>query len=81
MSEKAYDELSHLEGALRRVYQARKSLSHVDAGVLEPEEFEIIAQLVEDIDDLERSMESRIEEKRRSGEWKWPATSEPGEAD
>jgi len=64
MSEEPYDKLSHLEGALRRVYQARRSLSHVDAGVIEPEEFELVAQVVDDLEDLEEMMESRTADKR-----------------
>jgi DNA mismatch repair ATPase MutS len=64
MSEEPYDKLSHLEGALRRVYQARRSLSHVDAGVIEPEEFEVLAGIVEDLENLEEMMESRASEQR-----------------
>lgn len=59
MSEKPYDDLSHLQGALRRVYAARRSLSHVDAGVIESEEFELLAGVVDDLEELEHKMESR----------------------
>jgi hypothetical protein len=64
MSEKPYDKLSHREGALRRVYQARRSLSHVDAGVVYPEDFQLLAEIVEDLEELERRFEERNERAR-----------------
>lgn len=65
MSEKPYDNLSRLEGALRRVYQARRSLSHVDAGVVETtEEFELLASIVDDLEELEECFEQRIGEEQ-----------------
>lgn len=64
MSQKPYDNLSHLEGALRRVYAARRSLSHIDAGVVETDEFELLAGIVTDLEELEESFEERASEKR-----------------
>jgi len=77
MSEKKYDNMKHLEGALRRVYQARTSLSHIDAGLLEPNEFEVVREAVETCKELEDLFESRIHKDRQQGRYEWPPAEEP----
>ncbi|WP_254839887.1 hypothetical protein [Natronomonas marina] len=74
MSEKKYDNMKHVEGALRRVYSARSSISHIDAGVLDPDEFQVVRQAVETCEQLEAMFEQRIERDRREGNYEWPPT-------
>jgi DNA mismatch repair ATPase MutS len=65
MSKAPYDNLSHKKGALRRVYDARRTLSHVDAGTLEPEEFAVLSEIVDDLEKLEQLMEARVRQAER----------------
>lgn len=77
MSEKKYDNMKHSEGALRRVYQARSCLSHIDAGLLTPQEFEVVREAVATCEQLEEMFEQRIHRDRRQGRYEWPPTEEP----
>ncbi|RLM87898.1 hypothetical protein [Haloarcula sp. Atlit-7R] len=64
MSEKPYNRESHLEGALRRVYSSRRTLSHLDAGILTPEQFEQVRALTDALEALEQDIEKTLLEER-----------------
>lgn len=65
MSERPYNVESHMEGGLRRVYSARRSLSHLDAAILTPDQFEQVQSILAAIDALERDLEGSLIEERR----------------
>lgn len=65
MSEKPYNRESHLEGGLRRVYAARRTLSHLDAAILTPEQFEQVRAITEALEELEHDIEGTLLEERR----------------
>lgn len=66
MSEKPYSRESHLEGGLRRVYAARRTLSHLDAGILTPEQFEQVRAITDALEELERDVEASLLDERRN---------------
>jgi hypothetical protein len=68
MSEKPYNRESHLEGGLRRVYAARRTLSHLDAGILSPEQFEQVRAITAALEELEGDLERSLVEERHGAD-------------
>lgn len=64
MSQKPYSVESHMEGGLRRVYNARRTLSHLDAAILDAEEFAHVQDILADLEELEGMLESSLVEER-----------------
>jgi len=68
MSEKPYNRESHLEGGLRRVSAARRTLSHLDAGMLTPEQFEQVRAITAALEELEGDLEASLLDERRGAD-------------
>jgi hypothetical protein len=66
MSQKPYNVESHMEGGLRRVYSARRTLSHLDAGILTADQFKDVEKILEDLEHLEDELEDSLVEERRA---------------
>lgn len=65
MSDQPYNVEAHTEGALRRVYQARRTLSHIDAATMTPEQFEQVRAILAALEELENDFEGSVFEQRR----------------